>query len=210
MRRAWQKFLLYLLPIIIIVSANNLYPADSLKSKIAILHKIDDDFRKLRSNDRVFVGDGIRIFIQPQVDCFFYIVYSDPNSSQILKSENAEEEINPFKLSAKDTLLLPSSEHYYIFDDSEPEVRITIIGSLKQIDDIEKLFTESNAIDSEVWMNAETTISEKFSNPLQGDVVKPIQIAGNVSVINEEFLGNQIYLVGEEVIIRKYNIEIKK
>jgi hypothetical protein len=107
MKLACHKFLLNLLPIIIIVSANNLFSADSLKSKIVILHKIDDDFRRLKSNDRVFVGDGIRIFIQPQVDCFFYIVYSDPNSSQILNSENAEADINPFQLSSKDTLLLP-------------------------------------------------------------------------------------------------------
>lgn len=210
MRCAYYKLLVYLLPIILLVNANYLYPADSLKSKIAILHKIDDDFRRLKSNDRVFVGDGIRIFIQPQVECFFYIVYSDSNSSQILNSEIMGVELNPFQLSSYDTLLLPSAEHFYIFDDSEPEVRITVIGSSMQIDDVEKLFEESNAIDSEVWLNIEKILSEKFSNPLQGEVIKPIQIAGNVSAINEEFLENQIYLVGEKVIIRKYNIEIKK
>ena len=204
------KLLVYLLPIIVLVNIDFLYSADSLKSKIAILHKIDDDYRRLKSNDRVFVGDGIRIFIQPQVDCFFYIVYSDPNSSQILNNKVREAELNPFLLSSNDTLLLPSAEHYYIFDESGTEVRITIIGSLKRIDDIEILFTESETVDPEVWLNIEAKISEKFSNPLQGDVVKPIQIAGHVSAINEEFLENQKYLVGEKVIIRKYNIEIKK
>ncbi|MHA2099080.1 MAG: hypothetical protein ACW99A_10360 [Candidatus Kariarchaeaceae archaeon] len=210
MRCAYYKVLLYLVPIIAFVNADYLYPTDSLKSKIAILHKIDDDFRKLKSNDRVFVGDGIRIFIQPQVECFFYIVYSDLNSSQLLNGEITGAELNPFRLSSNHTLLLPSAEHFYIFDDSEPGARITIIGSLMQIDDIEKLFIESNAIDSEVWLITETIISEKFSKPFQGDVIKPIQIAGNVSAINEEFLENQIYLIGEQVIIRKYNIEIKK
>jgi hypothetical protein len=204
------KLLIYLLPIIVFVNIDFLYPTDSLKSKIAILHKIDDDYRRLKSNDRVFVGDGIRIFIQPQVECFFYIVYSDPNSSQILNKETMQTNLNPFQLSSNDTLLLPSAEHYFIFDESEPKVRFTIIGSLMQIHDIEKLFAESNAVDSEVWLNTEIIISEKYSNPLQGDVIKPIQIAGNVSAINEEFLENQIYLIGEQVIIRKYNIEIKK
>jgi len=210
MRCANHKSLVCLVTFILLVSANSLYPADSLKSKIAILHKIDDDFRRLKSNDRVFVGDGIRIFIQPEVECYFYIVYSDPNFSQLLNSESTDKELNPFQLSSSDTLLLPSAEHYYIFDDSEPEVRITIISSLTQIDDVEKLFEESNAVNSEVWLNTEKIISEKFSNPLQGDVIKPIQIAGNVSAINEEFLENQMYLVGKKVIIRKYNIEIKK
>jgi hypothetical protein len=210
MRFACHKFLFYLIPTIVFINAYNLYSTDSLKSKIAILRTVDEDFRRLKSNDRVFVGDGIRIFIQPQIKCFFYIVYSDPNSSQILNSEMPGTELNPYQLTPHDTLLLPSAEHYYIFDESEPEVRITIIGSLNQIDDIENLFIESNEVDSEVWLNTEASISEKFSNPLQGDVVKPIQIAGHVSAINEEFLENQIFLVGEKVIIRKYNIEIKK
>ncbi len=175
---------------------------DLIKAKIAILHKSADDFAVLRSNDRLRVGEMIRIFVQPDDDCYVYIIHSDNNESTLLCDK---------KISSKqDTLILPSNSEYYVFDDKSTTAKVIIFCSLNKIDDINKLFKEGDVVSLTSWSSLEEKLLKKYKKNFTDKSEKPFPMAGNVSAINDEFLNRQLVLSGKEAIIRKYEIEIKK
>jgi hypothetical protein len=173
-----------------------------IKAKVAILHKSGDDYAVLRSNDRLRVGEMIRIFVQPENSCYVYIIHSDNKESTLLYDK---------KVSAKhDTLILPSTSEYYVFDDKSPTARITIFCSLKKIEDINQLFKSENISGNNEWSSLEKKLFKKYKKNLGDQSEKPFPMAGNVSAVNDEFLNRQLVLSGKGMIIRKYEIEIKK
>jgi hypothetical protein len=180
----------------------SILPQDIIKAKIAILHKSGDDFNVLRSNDRLRAGEMIRIFVQPENDCYVYIIHSDNSESTLLYDK---------KLSSKqDTLILPSTSEYYVFDDKSPTAKVVIFCSVKKIDDINKLFGRGDAAKLSSWDSLEEKLLKKYKKNFADKSEKPFPMAGNVSAVNDEFLNRQLVLSGEGVIIRRYDLEIKK
>ena len=187
---------------IIIFSLISIFPQDIIKAKIAILHKSGDDFTVLRSNDRLRAGEMIRIFVQPEDDCYVYIIHSDNSESTLL----FDKKIN----SKKDTLILPSTSEYYVFDDKSPTAKVDVFCSVKKIDDISKLFKDGDVVKLSGWNVLEENLLKKYKKNFTDKSEKPFPMAGNVSAINDEFLNRQLVLSGKGAIIRRYDLEIKK
>ena len=175
------------------------------KAKIAILHKSGDSFAKMKSQDRIHVGDLMRIFVQPLNDCYVYVIHMDKDGATDLYSNDKGS-----KLSHKDTLMLPSGDEYYTFDGKSPTAQISIICSLNKLPKIDKLFSGSKEIKPAKWASLEKKINAENKISISDKAEKPFPIAGNVSAVNEEFLRKQMILTGNKMLIRKYEIEIKK
>jgi hypothetical protein len=144
----------------------------------------------------------IRIVVQPENDCYVYIIHSDNSESTLLYDK---------KLSSKqDTLILPSTSEYYVFDDKSPTAKVVIFCSVKKIDDINKLFGRGDAAKLSSWDSLEEKLLKKYKKNFADKSEKPFPMAGNVSAVNDEFLNRQLVLSGEGVIIRRYDLEIKK
>jgi hypothetical protein len=196
-----KRFTTFLFFIIIFLQINS-FPQDIIKAKIAILLKSGDDFTVLRSNDRLKAGEMIRIFVQPEDDCYVYIIHSDNSESTLLCDKKVT--------SKQDTLILPSTSEFYVFDDKSPTAKVTIFCSLKKIDDINKLFQNGEVSKLSSWSSIEDKLLKKYKKNFTDKSEKPFPMAGNVSAVNDEFLNYQLVLSGKEAIIRKYEIEIKK
>lgn len=187
---------------ILILFQISILSQDIIKAKIAILHKSGDDFTVLRSNDRLRAGEMIRIFVQPENDCYVYIIHSDNSESTLLYDKKVS--------SKKDTLILPSTSEYYVFDDKSPTAKVDIFCSIKKIDDIKKLFNEKGVAKLSSWSLLEEKLLKKYKKNFADKSEKPFPMAGNVSAINDEFLNRQLVLSGKGAIIRRYDLEIKK
>jgi hypothetical protein len=186
----------------VIISQTSVFPQNVIKAKIAILHKSGDDFTVLRSNDRLRAGEMIRIFVQPEDDCYVYIIHSDYSESTLLCDKRIS--------SKSDTLILPSTSEYYVFDDKSPTAKVTIFCSINKINDINKLFNGKDEVKFSEWSPLEEELLNKYKKNFADKSEKPFPMAGNVSAINDEFLNRQLVLSGKGAIIRKYDLEIKK
>ena len=174
---------------VIIFSQASIFPQEIIKAKIAILHKSGDDFTVLRSNDRLRAGEMIRIFVQPEDDCYVYIVHSDNSESTLLYDKKVN--------SKQDTLILPSTSEYYVFDNKSPTAKVVIFCSVKKIEDINKLFDKGDIIKLSGWDSLEVKLLKKYKRNFTDKSEKPFPMAGNVSAINDEFLNRQLVLSGK-------------
>jgi hypothetical protein len=186
----------------IFIISSNIYPQKLIKAKIAIMHKYGDEYKALRSNDRVHAGEMFRIFIKPFNNCFIYVINTDNSGSSIL--------FDKYVKALQDTLILPSKDEFYIYDDKTPNSKITIFCSLKRISEVEKLFAQKGETAETTWNHLEAELLNKFKKNLSEKSAKPFSLAGNVSSANDEFIEKQLILTGEGLIIRKYEIEVQK
>jgi len=177
-------------------------PNDTVKAKIAILHKAGDIYNPLKTKDRLRTGEMLRIFVLPVKDCFVYVVHSGDKESFLLCKTQLK--------SAKDTLLLPNPDDYYIFDEGGVKERITVFCSVKKINDIEKLFMKSELVPSSFWNDIEAKLIALNKSNLNENSDKPFPLAGNVSAVNGDFIETMQLFVGKDMLIRKYEIEVKK
>lgn len=196
-----KKFFLPFL-LMIFISLNVSYPQDSIKAKIAILHKYGDQFNALKNKDRVRAGEMIRVFVQPANESYIYVVYSDKVEAALLYEDK--------KLEKKETLILPDENDFYTFDDKSPEVKVVVFCSLKPIKEIENLFKNSESVAPAKWDIVEKKLIESQRKKIEDETDKPFSIAGKVSADNEDFLKKVQGFVGSEMLIRKYELEIKK
>ena len=181
-------------------------PNDTVKAKIAILHKAGEIYNSLKTKDRLRAGEMLRVFVLPAnppgADCFVYVVHSGSKESFLLCKTQLK--------SKQDTLLLPNSDDYYIFDEAGVKERITIFCSAKKINEIEKLFAMSELAPSSSWNEVETKLIALNKSNLNETSDKPFPLAGNVSAVNDDFIESMQLFVGKDMLIRKYEIEVKK
>jgi len=196
--------------IIFINTTNLIHPQENIRSKIAIMLIRGNESYSLKSNDRVNVGDSIWILIQPVTKVFAYVVYSDENLAVLLKSTDSTEFQRKHILDSSTTLILPSQNEAYVLDELNLRIKFSIICSKFEISKIEKLFKQNNTVRIDLWYNVEQNISKQFSLTITSKMEKPISVAGNVRGNIGTFLTEQPIFEGKEVIIRTYNIEIKK
>jgi hypothetical protein len=188
--------------IIFIFNANLFaFKADTVKAKIAVLHKYGTEFNALKSRDRVKAGEMIRIFVQPVEESYVYVVYCDNNEASLLYNDK--------KVKESDPLMLPAKDDYYTFDDKSTKAKITVICSSYMISDINNLFTSSESIKLEKWNEFESRLLKSEKKKLGDETDKPFPIAGKVSS-NKDFLDQLKVFVGNNMLIRQYELEIKK
>ncbi len=181
-------------------------PNDTVKAKIAILHKAGEIYNPLKTKDRLRAGEMLRIFVLPAnppgADCFVYVVHTGNKESFLLCKTQLK--------AKKDTLILPNQDDYYVFDEAGIKERITIFCSAKKINEIEKLFAKSELAPSSSWNDIETKLIALNKSNLNENSDKPFSLAGNVSAVNEDFIETMQLFVGKDMLIRKYEIEVKK
>ncbi len=177
-------------------------PKDSVKAKIAILHKAGESYDLLKTKDRLKVGEMLRVFVLPSTNCFVYAVHTGSKESFLLCKTELK--------TGKDTLVLPTPEDYYIFDEAGVKEKITIFCSTKKINEIEKLFTKSELVTTKSWNDVEAKLISQNKSNLSETSDKPFPMAGNVSAINENFIETMQMFIGVNMLIRKYEIEVKK
>jgi hypothetical protein len=177
-------------------------PDDTIKARIAILYKSGEVYNPLKTRDRIKAGEMLRVFVLPEKDCFVYAIHTGSKESFLLCKAQMK--------SKNDTLILPNKDDYYIFDEGGIKEKITIFCSTKKIDDIEKLFDDSELISSSNWNDVEKKLIALNKKNLSEDSDKPFPLAGNVSSVNEDFMEAMQLFVGKDMLIRKYEIEVKK
>ena len=169
-----------------------------------------EEYKNLKSKDRVVTGDSILIFVQPFSNLYAYVIYSGNESAQLLNYQIPFKP-NKLKIGTDDTLLLPSKNHLYVFDDKNSYAEFTIVCSLNNIPEFDSLFQNNQKTSRESWNIAEDKFLGGYPNSINEKYEKPISIAGNVRGKNiGEFLNKQPIFQGEETIIRNYKLEIKK
>lgn len=200
-KKSLMKRIIFLI-IIFNISILGFIPKDTIKAKIAILHKAGEIYNPLKTKDRLRAGEMLRIFVLPVTDCFAYIIHSGDGKSTLLGKAQVK--------AGKDTLILPNPFDFYVFDEAGVKERITVICSGEKLNEIENLFKKKENIAALSWKNVETKIISQNKPNLSETSDKPFPMAGNVSGVNENFIEAMNYFEGNKVIIRKYEIEIKK
>ena len=193
---------IFTLLLIFSISVLGFTPSDTIKARIAILHRAGEIYNPLKTRDRLRVGEMLRIFVLPITDCFAYIIHSSNEESTLLGKANVK--------AGKDTLILPSPLDFYVFDEAGVEEKITIICSAEKLSEIESLFKKKGYASAQSWKSVETKIISQNKPNLSETSDKPFPMAGNVSSVNEDFIETMNYFEGNKVIIRRYEIEIKK
>lgn len=181
----------------IIVLGQNL-----IKTKVGIFTTNKGKQVTLKSNDKLKVGDMFRIYLKCFSPQYNYIIYVDNKSAKLLNFSQFN------KMNSEDkTLILPSVEEAYKVDATNPSIKIFVISSKKSFDEIKNKFEQSK-IDLDSWKDFEQELIKKQKN-LTNSSDKPFSIAGNVRGVEEIF--NQLpLLTNRELIIRTYEIEVKK
>jgi hypothetical protein len=177
-------------------------PGDTVKAKIAVLHKAGEMYNPLKSKDRLKAGEMLRIFVLPEKSCYVYAVHTGDKESFLLCKAKLD--------SKKDTLVLPNPDDYYTFDEGGIKEKIIIFCSAEKITEIENIFKDSELINRNAWNETETKLIALNKSNLNETSDKPFPLAGNVSSVNADFIETMPLFVGQDMIIRKYEIEVKK
>lgn len=181
---------------------------DTLKAKILILSNFGDSLSVLKNYDRVFANDGFRVLIQTFTNCYAYVVYSDADTANLLFRQSDMQKTETFLVDVSSPLILPTPEHFYVLDDVNAKVKISIILSSNRLKSIEAIFDKTDKVTKVLWDKIEKTINEEQKNINENNTLKPFSIAGNVSSTNEEYLNRQSVLVGQKIISRIFNLQI--
>jgi hypothetical protein len=181
-----------------------------IRAKIAIMLVEGDTSKNLKSNDRVNAGDSIWIFVQPFSKVFVYAIYSDDKVAVLLTNKDSSQGSKSQLLEVGIKLILPSRNHLYVFDAKSPFAKFTIFCGASIITEVEKLFNKNNTVRADLWYSTEKNVIDQYKTEITGIQDKPFSIGGNVRGNIEEFLSQQPVFEGKEIIIRIFNIEIKK
>jgi hypothetical protein len=182
----------------------NLFPQE-VKSKIGVMLKSGDQINRLKTIDRAKVGDQLRIFVQPQTECYVYVIFSDTKESNLLNFKTGG-----YKIKKESKLTLPSSNEYYEFDNQSTKAYLTIFCSPSSLNELENLFKNKSSIEHKKWIEAENLITKNNQINLNNKTEKPISIAGNVRSLNDDFQNKLQLFSDKKLILKRFEIEIKK
>lgn len=59
---------------------------NEVKTKMALLLKKNDDFVRLKANDRIKVNDKFFIVVQPLSDSYNYVIFTEGNETSLLNN----------------------------------------------------------------------------------------------------------------------------
>jgi hypothetical protein len=177
---------------------------DMLSARIGILIDSGGQTNRARGQEKIKLGDRLRIYVQPEESCHVYIVHTDHKTATLLEASEA--------MSPNAKLVLPGLLESYEVDGESPTEVFTIICSTAKLNDISALFK------SEVKYNAWAPMEEKLLNQGKIDLSekpdKPSPIAGNVRELagsrqDDPFTGLPIYS-GKTILVKRYEFNVKK
>ena len=127
---------------------------DMVRAKIGIELISGKSSTRARTIDRIKTGDKLRIYVIPEQNAYVYIVHTDQNKVTLFHNS---------KVNKDATLILPSSNQYFLTDGlSETEV-FTIICSLDELTNIMTLLSSKN-LSYSIWAELGKNLLKKKRN----------------------------------------------
>lgn len=178
---------------------------NEVKTKMALLLKKNDDFVRLKANDRIKVNDKFFIVVQPLSDSYNYVIFTEGNETSLLNN------LKDVKIKKNNKLILPSNSDYFQFDGNSSNAEFNIISSSKSLAEIDNLFKTSSTIETDKWKKVEEKLVKDNKVNLNDDSDSPISIAGNVRSIDSKEIDKHLLTFSDKkLILKKYKLEIKK
>lgn len=178
---------------------------NEVKTKMALLLKKNDDFVRLKANDRIKVNDKFFIVVQPLSDSYNYVIFTEGNETSLLNN------LKDVKIKKNNKLILPSNSDYFQFDGNSSNAEFNIISSSKSLAEIDNLFKTSSTIETDKWKKVEEKLVKDNKVNLNDDSNSPISIAGNVRSIDSKEIDKHLLTFSDKkLILKKYKLEIKK
>lgn len=174
----------------------------SVSVELGIFHYAGNAVQPLKSHDRIYAGDNIRIIVKPVSDVYAYIVHSDGSKAQLLRSGDG----NDYHYSGE--FKLPP-EGFYTIDGQSDFEYFTFIISSKRIEVFEDLFAGGKGISHFRWNQIDLLLSALHKNVINSIPEKPMSMAGNTrdgGDIRYEFRT----FVGDNIILKHYVLEVKR
>ncbi len=176
-----------------------------VSARIGILIDSGEQLIHAKGQERIKLGDRLRIYVQSEEACNVYIVHTDHKTVTLL---GAFEAISPSAL-----LVLPGLLGFYEVDGKSPIEAFTIICSTVKLNDISALFNSKVTYKS--WASMEEKLIEQGKIDLGEKPDKPSPIAGNVRELTDSnkddpfIRGFPIYS-GNTILVKRYEFNVKK
>lgn len=177
-----------------------------VSAKIGVQVISGDVVKRAKSSDRLKKGDKLRIFIEPDVKMYVYVVHRDHHKLGLLSKLPVE------LTKAKERIILPSTTEFYEVDGTSSMEKLTILCSPNRLEIVELFFgSEMHSISD--WETIENKLLEQSAIDLNEETDKPFAIAGNVRDTgsqNEQFLANLKLYSGKSLALKRYEFRVKK
>lgn len=177
-----------------------------VSAKIGVQVISGDVVKRAKSSDRLKKGDKLRIFIEPEVDAYVYVIHTDKHKLGLLTSLPVE------MTNAQEQIILPSTAEFYEVDGTSSLEKLTIVCSPNRLKIIEMFFgSEIHSISD--WETIENKLLEQSAIDLNEETEKPFAIAGNVRDTgsqNEQFLASLKLYSGKSLALKRYELRVKK
>lgn len=178
--------------------------AQEITVGIGVMHKEKSLVSRLKTFDRARAGDEIRIFVKPKTDSYVYVVSYDDEQAFLLNPDYSTQQMDAGHL-----LILPSDEDFYVFDSNEEKSNITVLCSYEPLNSVTSLFNEEALASADGWKEMEDDLVDAAKTDLSEEPDKPVSMAGNVRVINNNFENKLQYFTDDTLIIKRYIISVK-
>ncbi len=189
--------------VMMLIHCGIIFPQSKVQAKIGILARSKEAVLKVKSNDRLSVGDKVRVYVEPQTECFVYLVFNDESESTLLSSE-------PKKYKASAFILLPSASEFYEIDNKSKLARFVVFCSADKLTEIESAFKSKSSIPAAKWKSIEDKLKKSNATALSSTKDKPFNFGGNIRASDNDFKNKLQVFSGSPFLIKTYDIEVKK
>jgi hypothetical protein len=177
----------------------------TVRAKIGILVKSENQIMRAKSKDRLKAGDLVRIYVHPELSSYIYVVHRDHKTVTLLNM--VEQRVQ------SSTLVLPSVQEFYQVDGQSPVETFTVICSPKEVKEISSLVSAQIPYDR--WVSLEKDLLKKGEFDLAQKSEKPFAIAGNVrgpgnAAGGDNFVRELQIFSGKSILVRQYEFSVKK
>lgn len=176
-----------------------------VRAKIGIEIISQDESRPAKTRDRLKSGTQLRVYILPEKNSFVYVINSDKNNAVLLNPSKEESWITEGLIK-----IFPSKAGLFSIEESGKIEFFSIICSPVDLNDVTTLFS-SGVISRDKWLALEKDLVSRSKIQLNENLPKSFGIAGNIrGPGNEEFIKELSVFSGKELLVKRYEFNVKK
>lgn len=176
---------------------------ETTRCKVGLRINQSGKVRSARPEDTVVKGDALRIYVQPEMDGFLYIIHSDKKLSSLLND-------GYHQVKKGEYIIFPDSKSELEVDGKSRKEILTIVFSSDKRGDIQTLF-EKDQVPAEEWEKIEKRLKDQSSIKLSEGSDKPFAIAGNVRGDSKDpFFQDLKVSAGIGLVLKRYVLTVKK
>ncbi len=184
-------------------SADELNPQNIVRARIGVELRVGEESHLARKYERVLPGDMFRMYVIPEPEpAYIYVVYSDQKTAERLN------ELKNTRIPKDDTLIMPSLEQLYQFDDSSQSVFITVICSATELPEIDALLNGSDPSHAK-WVELEEQFIKRSKIDLREVVLPSWELGAAVrGTGDEEFLEQLKISSGKSLVVKTFEFRV--